>query len=168
MVRPWDFVTYTNVSRRESFGVKTTTLSRFGAVSEQTAREMGRGRDRHSHAQVALAITGIAGPEWRHAGETGRQLLAIAYTEAYQATGKTFLCKYRKDIFNYVLRDMTSPEGVFYSAEDADSERIEGKFYVWTPDEVLNILGERDSKIFCDYYDVSNEGNYDEKECLTC
>lgn len=93
-------------------------------------------------------------------------LLAIAYTEAYQATGKTFYANIAKGIFDYVLRDMTSPEGVFYSAEDADSERIEGKFYVWTPDEVLNILGERDSKIFCDYYDVSNEGNYDEKNVL--
>lgn len=56
------FVTYTNVSKREMLGVKTTTLSRFGAVSEQTAREMAEGAIAHSHAQVALAITGIAGP----------------------------------------------------------------------------------------------------------
>ncbi len=56
------FVTYTNVSKREMLGVKTTTLSRFGAVSEQAAREMAEGAIAHSHAQVALAITGIAGP----------------------------------------------------------------------------------------------------------
>lgn len=56
------FVTYTNVSKRELLGVKTTTLSRFGAVSEQTARDMAEGALAHSHAQVALAITGIAGP----------------------------------------------------------------------------------------------------------
>ena len=56
------FVTYTNVSKREMLGVKTTTLSRFGAVSEQTAREMADGAIAHSHAQAALAITGIAGP----------------------------------------------------------------------------------------------------------
>lgn len=56
------FVTYTNVSKREMLGVKTTTLSRFGAVSEETAREMAEGAIAHSHAQVALAITGIAGP----------------------------------------------------------------------------------------------------------
>ncbi len=56
------FVTYTNVSKRELLGVKTTTLSRFGAVSEQSAREMAEGALMHSHAQLALAITGIAGP----------------------------------------------------------------------------------------------------------
>ena len=56
------FVTYTNVSKREMLGVKTATLSRFGAVSEQTAREMAGGAIVHSHAQVAFAITGIAGP----------------------------------------------------------------------------------------------------------
>jgi nicotinamide-nucleotide amidase len=56
------FVTYTNVSKRELLGIKTTTLSRFGAVSEQSAREMAEGALAHSHAQVALAVTGIAGP----------------------------------------------------------------------------------------------------------
>ena len=56
------FVTYTNVSKREMLGVKTTTLSRFGAVSEQSAREMAEGALMHSHAQLTLAITGIAGP----------------------------------------------------------------------------------------------------------
>lgn len=56
------FVTYTNVSKRELLGVRTETLSRFGAVSEQTARDMAEGALAHSHAQVALAVTGIAGP----------------------------------------------------------------------------------------------------------
>ncbi len=56
------FVTYTNISKRELLGAKTATLARFGAVSEQTAREMADGALKHSHAQVALAVTGIAGP----------------------------------------------------------------------------------------------------------
>ena len=56
------FVTYTNMSKREMLGVKTTILSRYGAVSEQTARAMAEGALAHSHAQVAIAITGIAGP----------------------------------------------------------------------------------------------------------
>jgi nicotinamide-nucleotide amidase len=56
------FVTYTNISKREMLGVKTTILSRYGAVSEQTARAMAEGALAHSHAQVAIAITGIAGP----------------------------------------------------------------------------------------------------------
>lgn len=93
-------------------------------------------------------------------------LSAIAYTEAYQATGKTYYADIVKDIFQYVLRDMTSPDGGFYSAEDADSEGVEGKFYVWTPDEIVNILGKNDGKIFCDYYDVSDEGNFEGKNIL--
>ena len=93
-------------------------------------------------------------------------LLAIAYTEAYQATGKAFFADIVKGIFTYVLRDMTSPEGGFYSAEDADSEGVEGKFYVWTSDEIIKILGEKDGKIFCDYYDVSKEGNFEENNIL--
>ncbi|MDO8142013.1 MAG: thioredoxin domain-containing protein [Candidatus Brocadiales bacterium] len=93
-------------------------------------------------------------------------LLAIAYTEAYQATGNAFYADIVRGIFNYVLRDMTSPEGGFYSAEDADSEGVEGKFYVWTPDEVMKVLGEKDGKIFCDFYDVSKEGNFEEKNIL--
>ncbi|BAV34041.1 competence damage-inducible protein A [Sulfuricaulis limicola] len=56
------FVAYTNLAKREMLGVKTTILSRYGAVSEQTARAMAEGALTHSHAQVALAITGIAGP----------------------------------------------------------------------------------------------------------
>lgn len=93
-------------------------------------------------------------------------LTAIAYTEAYQATGKAYYADIVKDIFQYVLRDMTSPDGGFYSAEDADSEGIEGKFYVWTPDEIIKTLGEKEGKIFCDYYDVSDEGNFEGKNIL--
>ncbi|TLD41258.1 MAG: Thymidylate kinase [Candidatus Jettenia ecosi] len=93
-------------------------------------------------------------------------LAAIAYTETYQATGKVFYADSVRGIFTYVLRDMTSPEGGFYSAEDADSEGVEGKFYVWTPDEIIKILGEKEGNIFCDYYDVSKEGNFEEKNIL--
>ena len=93
-------------------------------------------------------------------------LLAMAYTETYQVTGKTFYADMVKSIFDYVLRDMTSPEKGFYSAEDADVDGVEGKFYVWTPQEVTDILGEKNGKIICDYYDVSREGNFDEKNVL--
>ena len=93
-------------------------------------------------------------------------LLAMAYAEAYQAAGKKFYAGILKGIFTYVLRDMVSPEGGFYSAEDADSEGAEGKFYVWTPDEIMNALGEKDGRVFCDFYDVSNEGNFEGKNIL--
>ena len=68
-------------------------------------------------------------------------LMAIAYTEAYQATGKEEYARTAREILEYVLRDMTSPQGGFFSAEDADSEGEEGKFYVWTAEELKEISG---------------------------
>lgn len=89
-----------------------------------------------------------------------QSLLAMAYTEAYQATGKEIYKKVAKDIFTYVLRDMTSPEGVFYSAEDADSEGEEGKFYLWTKEELENILEKDEAKLAFKVFNVEEEGNY--------
>ncbi|WP_342773067.1 thioredoxin domain-containing protein [Paenibacillus flagellatus] len=88
-------------------------------------------------------------------------LLAIAYTEAYQATEKPLYAEVAEHIFAYVLRDMTDPEGGFYSAEDADSEGVEGKFYVWKPDEVAEALGVDDGELFCELYDITEEGNFE-------
>ncbi|MCF6159448.1 MAG: thioredoxin domain-containing protein [wastewater metagenome] len=93
-------------------------------------------------------------------------LTALAYTETYQVTGKIFYADMVRSIFEYVLRDMTSPEGGFYTAEDADSEGVEGKFYVWTPDEIISILGEEEGTIFCEYYDVTKGGNFEDKNIL--
>jgi len=88
-------------------------------------------------------------------------LLALAYIEAYQATGNEFYARAAREIFTYVRRDMTAPEGGFYSAEDADSEGVEGKFYVWTPAEIKKVLGERDGAIYCRLYDITPEGNFE-------
>jgi hypothetical protein len=88
-------------------------------------------------------------------------LLAIAYLEAYLCTKKDVYAEVAKKIFTYVLRDMASPEGGFYSAEDADSEGEEGKFYLWTPNEIKDILGEREGQMFCDYYGITDEGNFE-------
>lgn len=88
-------------------------------------------------------------------------LLALAYTEGYQETGRKLYARVAKQIFTYILRDMTSPEGGFYSAEDADSEGQEGKFYVWTPDEIKNILGERDGEIYCRLFNITSKGNFE-------
>ncbi len=87
-------------------------------------------------------------------------MLAIAYLEAYQITKSALYKDAAVSIFDYVLRDMTSPEGGFYSAEDADSEGEEGKFYSWTPEEIINVLGTQDAKRFCELYDISKEGNF--------
>ncbi len=88
-------------------------------------------------------------------------LLAMVYIEAYQVTGKELYASVAREIFTYILRDMTSPEGGFYSAEDADSEGAEGKFYVWSPDEIKEVLGERDGEIFCRKYNITPGGNFE-------
>ncbi len=88
-------------------------------------------------------------------------LLAIAYIEAYQALGKPKFARTAEEIFSYVLRDMTSPEGAFYSAEDADSEGEEGLFYIWTPGEVKKALGAEPGEIFCRAYGITPEGNFE-------
>ena len=88
-------------------------------------------------------------------------LLAIAYLETYRATQKTKYADIARNIFTYVIRDMTSPEGGFYSAEDADSEGEEGKFYVWTVDEIKSVLGETDGLKYCSLFDVTEAGNFE-------
>lgn len=89
-------------------------------------------------------------------------MLAMAYTEAFLATGNLRYSKVTEEIFEYVLRDMTDPQGGFYSAEDADSEGKEGLFYVWTPKEIKDVLGEDAGEIFCRFYDISDPGNFEE------
>jgi uncharacterized protein YyaL (SSP411 family) len=90
-------------------------------------------------------------------------LLAMAYTEAHQATGKAAFAETAHEIFTYVLRDLVSPEGAFLSAEDADSEGEEGKFYLWTRDEILEVLGEKAGDLFCLAHGVEAEGNFTEE-----
>ncbi len=85
--------------------------------------------------------------------------LLQAYTEAFKLTNKSFYKDVAFEISEYVLRDLLSPEGAFYSAEDADSEGEEGKFYLWGIDEIReNLIG--NVEIFCDYFNISEEGNY--------
>jgi hypothetical protein len=86
-------------------------------------------------------------------------MLAMAFTEAYQATGKKEYKKIVENIFEYILRDMTSPEGGFYSAEDADSEGEEGKFYLWSEEEIIQELGE-ESETILRIFNTTKEGNY--------
>lgn len=90
-------------------------------------------------------------------------LLSLAYLETYEVTGNSKYKEAAEQIFTYILRDMTSPEGGFFSAEDADSEGIEGKFYVWTQDEIENILGMEDGRKFCEYLSITSEGNFEHK-----
>jgi len=93
-------------------------------------------------------------------------LFAISLIETFQACGQQEFAEWACDVFQYIDRDMTSPEGGFYSAEDADSEGIEGKFYVWTLEEIQNILGRETASIVVPYYNVTKQGNFENKNIL--
>lgn len=87
-------------------------------------------------------------------------LLMYAYTEAYQMTKKILFKDVAEQIGEYVIRKMTSPMGGFYSAEDADSEGEEGKFYIWDKKEIFDILGKEDGELFCKIYQITEKGNF--------
>jgi len=87
-------------------------------------------------------------------------LIANAYIEAYQATKNKIYANTAKEILTYVLRDMTSPEGGFYSAEDADSEGIEGKFYIWYKEEIEKHFDEEDASLIINLFNIEESGNY--------
>jgi uncharacterized protein YyaL (SSP411 family) len=88
-------------------------------------------------------------------------LFAQALIETHRVTGKAFYRAYAEDVLEYVLRDMTSPEGAFYSAEDADSEGEEGRFYVWTPEEVRALLPAEVAEAALAYWDIRPGGNFE-------
>ncbi|HYJ13854.1 MAG TPA: thioredoxin domain-containing protein [Candidatus Limnocylindria bacterium] len=93
------------------------------------------------------------------------QLVRI-YAHAFKATQEPLFKTVVDETLTYLLREMLHPEGGFYSTQDADSEGVEGKFFVWTEAEVMQILGEADGAIFCRIYDVTEGGNFEEKNII--
>jgi uncharacterized protein YyaL (SSP411 family) len=91
-------------------------------------------------------------------------LLAMAYTEAYQATKNPGYRRTAEEILGYVLRDMTSPQGAFYSAEDADSEGREGAFYLWTSADLERVLGSEDAALARAVFCVTGTGDYSDPQ----
>ena len=92
-------------------------------------------------------------------------ILARAYLETWEYTRQDFYREVAQEILDYILRDMTGPQGGFYSAEDADSEGHEGRFYLWTWDEVHLALG-KDAPLFCEYYGITPTGNFEGRSLL--
>ena len=93
--------------------------------------------------------------------------LVVAYFEAYQATQKPFYRDVATETLDYVRREMYDAEnGGFYSTQDADSEGVEGKFFVWEPNDVEDIIGEENAEIFCEYYDITPQGNFEGENIL--
>lgn len=93
-------------------------------------------------------------------------ILAISYLDAWHSTQRSLYKEVCMEILQYILRDMTHPEGGFFSAEDSESEGQEGKFYTWKKEEINRILGPSHSDLFCEFYDVREEGNFERRNIL--
>lgn len=90
-------------------------------------------------------------------------LLIIAYCAAYKQDGDKQFLETAEKTAEYIFREMTGPDGEFYSAQDADSEGEEGKFYVWSYEEICGILGKEKGEMFCRYFGITKEGNFEGK-----
>jgi hypothetical protein len=93
-------------------------------------------------------------------------LLVWTYLEAYQATHKGLYRRIVEETLAYVLREMTSPEGGFYATQDADSAEGEGAFFAWTRSEIKTVLGEKDSERACEFFGVSDTGNFEHSKSV--
>jgi len=93
-------------------------------------------------------------------------LLSKVYLQAYQITRKERYARIAREIFDYVLCDMTDPAGGFYSAEDADSEGREGTFYLWEPEQIASILDPDEARLFNAYYGVTKRGNFENNKTI--
>jgi uncharacterized protein YyaL (SSP411 family) len=93
-------------------------------------------------------------------------LLSRLYLHMYRVTGDAFYRRVTTSTLDYIVREMTSPQGGFYSTQDADSEGEEGKFFLWTPAEIEAVLPGDDARLFMLYYDVSERGNFEGKNIL--
>ena len=90
-------------------------------------------------------------------------LLILAYLRAFQECGKPRYLETAKNTAGYILEELTGPEGGFYCGQDADSDGVEGKYYVFTPEEIKTVLGEKDGEEFCRAYDITPAGNFEGK-----
>lgn len=88
-------------------------------------------------------------------------LLILSYLEAFQLTREPYFADIAKRTADYILRELTVPSGGFYCGQDADSDGVEGKYYLFTPEEVRSVLGEEDAAEFCRMYDITAGGNFE-------
>lgn len=93
-------------------------------------------------------------------------LLSYAYLQAWQVTKNPLYREVCESVLNYILREMRHPEGGFFSAQDADIDGQEGLFYTWTPDEIYEVLGRQEGELFCDFYVITPEGNFEGRNVL--
>jgi uncharacterized protein YyaL (SSP411 family) len=87
----------------------------------------------------------------------------MAYAKAYELSKNKLYLNIAERTANYILNEMTSSNGGFFSAQDADSEGVEGKYYLFEPNEITNVLGKEEAQAFCKYYDITEKGNFEGK-----
>jgi uncharacterized protein YyaL (SSP411 family) len=142
------------ISKFNEFALKTLKKMANGGIFDQ----IGGGFHRYSTDRMWLV------PHFEKM-LYDNALIPLNYAEAYQITKDDFYLQVLRKTLNFVLREMTSHEGGFYSAQDADSEGEEGKYYVWKKSEIKEILG-KDAELFCLYYDVTDGGNWEGNSIL--
>ena len=125
------------------------TMARGGIYDQ-----LGGGFHRYSVDRVWLV------PHFEKMLYDNAQLVPL-YLSAYQITGDVIFADTARDTLDYVAREMRDANGGFYSTQDADSEGVEGKFFVWDRGEVLSILGDEIGEIACRYWDVTDNGNFE-------
>ncbi|MCS6873908.1 MAG: thioredoxin domain-containing protein [Pyrinomonadaceae bacterium] len=135
--------------------VKTCQKMAMGGIYDQ----IGGGFHRYSVDSIWLV------PHFEKMLYDNAQLTRI-YLHLYQITKDDFFKKIATETLEYIEREMLHPEGGFFSTQDADSEGEEGKFFLWTFDEIELLLGEENAKIFCFYYGVTEDGNFEGKNIL--
>lgn len=136
-------------------------------MAETTLRQMYRGG---IFDHIGFGFSRYSTDEWWLAPHFEKMLydnalLIMAYLEAYEITRVPLYKEVAEKTLEYILREMTSPEGGFYSAQDADSEGVEGKYYLFTPEEIHKVLG-GDAEAFCQTYGVTKRGNFEGKNIL--
>lgn len=144
-----------NISKFKEFALKTLSKMARGGIFDQ----IGGGFHRYS-TDARWLVPHFEKMLYDNA------LIPLNYAEAYQITKDPFYLEIVKKTLKYVQREMTSSEGGFYSAQDADSEGEEGKFYVWSKKEIYEILDKKAADVFCLYYDVTDGGNWEGKTIL--
>ncbi|HLM59221.1 MAG TPA: thioredoxin domain-containing protein, partial [Pyrinomonadaceae bacterium] len=134
---------------------KTCTAMADGGIYDQ----LGGGFHRYSVDAIWLV------PHFEKMLYDNAQLVQV-YLHLFQATKKPFYKRVAVETLEYIIREMLNESGGFYSTQDADSEGVEGKFFVWTPEEIAGILGAEEARIFNFYFDVSEHGNFEGKNIL--
>ena len=149
--------TYLRSQDAQAFEIAELTLDRmaFGGIYDQ----IGGGFHRYSTDAFWLV------PHFEKM-LYDNALLVKLYLHAYQVTGNPLYRRIVEETLDYVVREMTDSSGGFYSAQDADSEGVEGKFFVWTSEQIIEVLGEEDATPFIRYYGVTKDGNFEGSNIL--